>query len=227
MKKITANGQLLKKLRIGHFSDIGIPIVLFITSCVVIHGLLQGRCNANVVNNQAAFFILKDTIDASNGLHQVIALHRFINIHCCKRRNIKSGQPHINDYGNLHFAIIVFEFLGELIPAAFVSNNSTPLFRIFIALGHYDLNLFFPAWAQFKNTIINLHSDYTGIRDNHCFSCQEISSVIFIMIKNIINQRIYSSVISKDSLHLSKLLFALFHYFKISVIRHDVVFLID
>ena len=47
------------------------------------------------------------------------------------------------------------------------------------------------------------------------------------MVKNIINQRIYGSVISKDSLHLAKLLLALFNYFRISVIRHDVIFLID
>ena len=47
------------------------------------------------------------------------------------------------------------------------------------------------------------------------------------MIKNIINQRIYGSIISKNSFHLTKLFLAFLNHFRISVIRHDVIFLID
>ena len=69
VENITADRQLLQKLRIGHLCNIGIAVVLFVTGGVVIHRLFQRGGNTHIVNDKSALFICENTIDTGDGLH--------------------------------------------------------------------------------------------------------------------------------------------------------------
>lgn len=123
MEQILAYRELFKELGICNLCDIGIAIVLFISYCIVVHCLLQGRSDTYIVDDKTAFLIAEDSVDTGNGLHQVVALHRFIDIHCCKRWYIKARQPHIYDNGNFQRAVIILEFLCQFVFVVLVSND--------------------------------------------------------------------------------------------------------
>ena len=51
VKQITAHRQLFKELRVCSFADISVTIVFLISRRIVVHGLLQSRSNAHIVNH--------------------------------------------------------------------------------------------------------------------------------------------------------------------------------
>ena len=148
MENIPADRQLFQKLRIGHLCNIGIAVVLFVTGGVVIHRLFQCGGDSHIVNDKPALFISENTIDTSDSLHQIVAMHRLVYIHRCKGRNIKSCQPHIHDNGNFQRAVVVLELFCQLVLMALVADDRPPFFRVFVAFRHYDSNLLRPGGAH-------------------------------------------------------------------------------
>ena len=108
-----------------------------------------------------------------------------------------------------------------------ISDNLSPFLRIIIAGGHYDCNLFRPCRTKFQNSLINLHSDRTGIRNNHRLTSQQVLTVIFVMVENITNKGIDGVIVSKYSFHLSKLMLAFFNNLFIGILSHYVIFFVD
>ena len=53
-----------------------------------------------IINYQSTFLISEDTVYSGNSLHKIMSAHRFVHVHCSKRRNIKPCKPHINNYCN-------------------------------------------------------------------------------------------------------------------------------
>ncbi|MNY32306.1 hypothetical protein D3C86_1665130 [compost metagenome] len=45
--------------------------------------------NADVIDDQTTRLILEHTVDAGDGLHQVVALHGFVDIHGVATRSVK------------------------------------------------------------------------------------------------------------------------------------------
>ena len=185
MEQILAYRELFKELGICNLCNIGIAIVLFVPYRVVIHCLLQGRSDAYIVDDKTAFLITEDSVNAGDGLHQVVTLHWFIDIHCCKGWYIKARQPHIYDNGNFQGTVIILEFLCQFVFVVLVSNDFTPFFRVFVALGHYNGDFFRPRWAQFENAVVYLHSNGTRICNNHRLTCEQVRTVIFVVVKNV------------------------------------------
>ena len=144
MKFITAHCKLLHKLRICNLCYIRISVILFISGCIVIHRLFQCSSNTYIVNNQSAFFITENTVYTCNRLHQIVSCHRFVYIHSGKRRHIKSCQPHINNNGYLHRAVVIFKLLCKFIPMMLVSDNLPPFLRIIISGSHNNTYLLSP-----------------------------------------------------------------------------------
>ncbi|MNF12545.1 hypothetical protein D3C80_2140730 [compost metagenome] len=55
--------------------------------------------NANVVHHQAALLVFEHTVDAGNGLHQIVSLHGLIDVQRMHAGSVKAGQPHVaNDH---------------------------------------------------------------------------------------------------------------------------------
>jgi hypothetical protein len=51
--------------------------------------------NADVVHDQTGRLVTEDAVDAGDGLHEPVSLHRLIHIHRMHTGGIESGQPHI------------------------------------------------------------------------------------------------------------------------------------
>ena len=111
-----------------------------------------------------------------------------------------------------------------MVSMALISDNLTPFFWIFVALGHYHTDLIRPTWAEFKDAPVDLHSNRTRIGNYHGFSGQEIFAVVLVMIENIVHKGIDCVLISENSLHLTELTLATLNYRRISIVRHNLIF---
>ncbi|OPZ75897.1 MAG: hypothetical protein BWY79_01891 [Actinobacteria bacterium ADurb.Bin444] len=52
---------------------------------------------SQVVDHEAAGFVLEDPVDPGDGLHETVAPHGFVNIHSMETGSIEAGQPHVAD----------------------------------------------------------------------------------------------------------------------------------
>ena len=170
MEHITAYAEFFKELRICDLGNIRVAIILLITGSVVIHGLLQRSSNAYIVNYKSTFLVTEYTVYTGDSLHQIIATHRLVHIHCCQRRNIEAGQPHINNNGNLHRTVVILEFLCQFIFMTLVTDNIVPFLRVIVAAGHYNTHFFRPGRTKLQNTLINLHGNRARISHDHCLT---------------------------------------------------------
>ncbi len=55
--------------------------------------------NAQIIHNQAAWFVAKHPVDPRYCLHERMALKWFVQIHGMQAGNIKPCQPHMADNG--------------------------------------------------------------------------------------------------------------------------------
>ena len=209
MENILADLQLLLELGVSDLGNVHIAIPGAIAGGILVHGSLQGGGDTDVVHHQAAFLVLEHPVHAGDGLHQIITAHRFIDVHGCQRRNIKPGQPHIHNDGNLHRIVVVLEFSGEFFFPGFRADDFFPIFRIVVAAGHHDPDLFFPIWANLQNAAIDLHSDRPGVGDDHRLTGQQICPVLFVMCHDVVAEGGDSGIGAKHALHLAQHLFAL------------------
>ena len=150
-------------------------------------------------------------------------MHRFIDIHCSKRGNVKSGQPHIDNYSDLHRIVVVFELPGQLFLVRLGANNLFPVFRIVIAASHDDTNFFIPFRPQLQQFPIDLHGNRSGIGNDHRLAGQKVCSVFLIMLDDIIAERINRGIRAKNALHLSKHFLALFDGSCIGLLLKNIV----
>ena len=113
VEQIAADLQFLLELRISCLGNIHVAILGAVTGSVFIHCRFQCSGDANIVNDQAAFLILEHPVYAGNGLHKVVSMHGLVHIHRGQRRYIKTGQPHIDNNGNLHRVIVILELARQ------------------------------------------------------------------------------------------------------------------
>ena len=145
VEQVSANRELFEELWVG---NIRVAVVLSVTNGIIVHCLLQGRSNTHIVNDKSAFLITEDTINTSDCLHEIVALHRLVNIHSGKGRHIKACEPHIYNDCNFKRTVVVFEFLCKLVLVVLVADYLTPFFRVVVAGSHYNRNFFRPSRAQ-------------------------------------------------------------------------------
>ena len=224
MEQITADLQFLLKLRICYLCNIRVAVILLVTNGIIVHSLLQCTCDTDIINDQTALFITEHSVDTGDSLHQIIAHHRLIDIHRCKGRHIKACQPHIDHDSNFQRTVIVLEFCCKLLLVALVADDTVPFFGIFVRSRHDHSDLFLPARTNFKDTLVNLHSDSTGVCNDHCFTCQQVLTIVLIVIENIVNKGFYSIIVTEDSFHLPKLTLAFLYYISIGILCHDLIF---
>ena len=188
MEQIAADLQFFLKFRICGFSDVHITILLTVTGGILFHRLFKSRSDADIIDDQPALLVLEHAVHAGNRLHQIVAVHGLVHIHGGKRRYVKTGQPHINDNGNLERIIVVFESACQLLLVCFRADNVFPILGIFVAAGHYNGNFFFPCGAQLENLTVNFDGNRAGIRHYHGFSGQKICTVLLVVRDNILAQ---------------------------------------
>ena len=143
---------------------------------VFLERALQLVGNADVVHHQAALFILEHAIHPSNGLHQVMSLHRLVHVQGMHARRIKTGQPHI---AHKHDAQRVVRFLEALLqPFFYLPAVNVRTQQRFVAgrAGHHNLDCaFFRVWvmpvrAQLHDFVVEMHANLAAHRHYHCLA---------------------------------------------------------
>ena len=74
--------------------------------------------DADVVHDQPRRLVAEDAVDAGDGLHQPVALHRLVHIHRVHAGRVEAGQPHVADDHQLERVLRVLGALGDAVPAA-------------------------------------------------------------------------------------------------------------
>ena len=96
--------------------------------------------DADVVHHEAAGFVLKHAVHAGDGLHEVVALHRLIDIHRVAARGVEAGQPHVaHDHEAQRVGRVLEAFFDALLLAL---GGDVGLERGVVggAAGHHDLD---------------------------------------------------------------------------------------
>ena len=227
MEQIPADAEFFQELGMGRFGHVGISVVGFIPACVIIHRLLQGGSDAHIIHHQPPFLVAEHAVDAGNGLHEVMAAHRLVDIHGRQGGHVKPGQPHIHHNGDFHRAVIILELPGQFIFVALVADDFPPFFRIIISGSHHHFCLFCPFRAQFQHAPVNFHGDGAGISHNHGLARQQAFPVMLIVVQNVADKGINGVVIAQNGFHLPQLPLAAFNHVRVGVGGHELVFVIN
>ena len=211
VQQILAHLKLFLKLRICNFRNIHIAIPGLVALGIFLHGSFEGRCNAHIVHDQAALFVLEHTVHTSNRLHQIITVHRLVDVHCRQRGNIKTGQPHIHHDSDLHWIIVIFELSRQFLLVRFCPNNRFPVLRVVVTAGHDHTDFLFPCRTQFQQLPVDFHGNRARIGNNHRLTGQQVGTVFFVVGDNILAQRLHRRICAQHAFHLSQHFLAFFN----------------
>ena len=103
---------------------------LAVTLRVVLQRLLQLVCEAEVVHDESAGFVVEDPVHTRDGLHQPMAAHGLVHIHRVQARGVEAGQPHVPDDHDLERVLLVLEALRQPLPTWLVTDVLLPRHRV-------------------------------------------------------------------------------------------------
>src|SRR5258706_5525514 len=163
-----------------HFGDGFFLIVLNIPSAFSSDIDCQGICqilgDADVIYDQATFFVAKDTVDAGDGLHKRMTAHEFVNVHGLQRPNIKTREEHITDDDEFERVFGVFQSVANGFTAMFGADVFRPVKLVAGGACHNHLDCAFiifgvmPIRSEFDDLFIHLHTDAAGHANDHAFA---------------------------------------------------------
>ena len=81
MDKITTYFKVLLEFNQSRIFYIRIAKVRAVLFGIVAHRFLQCLCYSNVVNDKTTRLACKNTVDSGYCLHEIMAGHRFVNVH--------------------------------------------------------------------------------------------------------------------------------------------------
>ena len=138
-----------------------------LTACIRIkrQSIFQIRCDPQVINDQTTGFVFVYPIHPCNGLHQVMAFHRLINVQRVHTGCIKTGKPHVAHNDQFQLVIIVFHALSQIL-AVFFAGMVFGNGRTIRSTGsHHHFNHAFvqiiavPSWLQSHDGFIQLYGN--------------------------------------------------------------------
>ena len=185
---IPADGQFFLELHPGGLGDVGIAELVLVALGIVVHGLFQGLCNADIVDDQATLLAREYTVHTGDGLHQVMPAHGLVHIHGSEGRHVKSREPHITHDGNLHRVVIVLELAGQLLLVGIGTDDVVPLFGVLVAGGHHHLHLLLPFRTELQHLPVYLDAYPTCQCHNHGLARQMVGTVFFVMADDVAHQ---------------------------------------
>ena len=142
--ELAADVEFLLPLHEGGLGDVGVAETLLVALRILLHGCLEGLGDADVIDDETTFLAGENAIDTGNGLHEVVAAHRLIDVHGGERRHIEAREPHVAHDGNLHRVVVVLELLRQLLLVVVVADDLLPVLGVLVARRHHDLHLVGP-----------------------------------------------------------------------------------
>ena len=167
------------------YGRIGIDArILPVTFRILGKSLFQTVGNADIVNDQAALFILENPIHAGDGLHEVMSFHGLVDVHRMHAGHIKAGQPHIAHNHELQLVLCIFHACSQSFARLFRPDKGLPIRRICRAASHDDLDLplheviAVPIRAQCHNFMIKIYSNPAAHDHDHCLAAAELLGLL-------------------------------------------------
>ena len=140
---------------------------------VFLEGRLQLVGNPDVVHHQTALLVLEDAIHPGDGLHQVVALHRLVDVERMDTGRIEAGQPHVAHDDDLQWVCRVLEALFQALLDLAAVDMGPQQGLVAGRAGHHDLDgaLFrvgvVPLRAELDDFVVEVDADVAAHGDDH------------------------------------------------------------
>ena len=121
------------------WATIGAGVALAAAFGVGGQGALELIGEAEVIHHQAAGLVAEHPVDAGDGLHQAVALHRLVGIHGVQAGRIEAGEPHVAHDHDLEGVGGVLEAVGQLAARLLAADVGLPVGAVVGAAGHHHL----------------------------------------------------------------------------------------
>ena len=114
--------------------------------CLKVGVLLQGKVhilfNADVIDNQAFVLTLIYTVYTRDSLDKRVLLNRLVNVDGIQRRNVESGQPHINNNRNLKIGFDILKLTVKFLTVFLSTEHIEKLWFIVLVTCHNHTDFF-------------------------------------------------------------------------------------
>ena len=151
------------------------PVCSLVAAGILPERVLEVLGDADVVHDQPGGLVAEDAVDAGDGLHQPVALHRLVDIHRVHAGRVEAGQPHVADDHQLERVRRVLGALGEQFAPRLwpLADVRLPSGRIGGRAGHHHLDraglvvVAVPFRAQLHDGVVERHADAAAHADDH------------------------------------------------------------
>ena len=109
-----------------------------------VRGFAQFVADADVVHHQSVRLVAEDPVHARDGLDDRVAAHRLVDVERVQARDVRPGEPHVDDDDELERVVGIDHALLDRVPQRFCRQVSgfAPGSRVFAEVpGHHDLDL--------------------------------------------------------------------------------------
>ena len=142
--------------------------------------------DADVVHHQPGRLVAEHAVDAGDGLHQPVALHRLVHVHRVHAGRVEAGQPHVAHDHQLERVARVLGALGEQFPPRLwpLADMRLPRRRIGRRAGHHHLDraglvvIAVPLRAQLHDGVVERHADAPAHADDHRLAVERRHAVL-------------------------------------------------
>ena len=112
----------------------------FLWAAVFLDGLHHIILNSDIVDNKASILAIKHTVDTGNRLDERMLLQRLIDVHYSEGRNIKAGDPHVNNNGDPEIGIVVLELAVQHLAIFFCATKIIEFLLVVLALCRHHID---------------------------------------------------------------------------------------
>ena len=227
VEEVPAYFEFFVEFGFGDFADVGVSVVGPVAAGVVVHCLAEGTGDADVVDDEASFFVAEDAVYPGDCLHEVVAAHGFVDVHGGQGGDVKSGEPHVDDDCYFEGVGVVFEFFCHFVAVGFGSDDLPPFFWVGVCGGHDEADFFLPFGAEVEDFAVDFHGDVAGVGDDHCFAGEFVLPVGFVVVDDVEAEGFDGLGCSEDAFKPAELVFAFVDDVFGGFFCEDVVFLVD
>ena len=95
---------------------------------------------AEVIDDESAGLVPENTVHAGDGLHEAVALHRFVGIHRVEAGRVEAGQPHVAHDHDAEGVFAILESLRQSAALGLVADVRLPIGAVVGTARHHDLH---------------------------------------------------------------------------------------